>query len=517
MVWVMPVKASALVGPLSPDLEAEIPTDLTVGASANGFRLLFSAPVRNGGSGPLLLSGRQASQAASMTVSQPVVNSDGTTQSFPEVGAFSLDDGSGEWRLQSLAHFGLRAAGKTLRSADADYCIGTADNRSSCGNGDPGLDQLEQNLPVGSSLAPRVQGIGLKGLPAGRYSLVSEVDPERGLLDADYSDNVASRRFVLRWPDGPRRAPSVSVLGGSTGTDLTAGQYDRAGPFLDYNRRPNSLRWPTLGQTVRTIDPRRGIHITTPSLDLDLYSGVEDAVYGLWHFTQFVARGNSANLVEAERAAGWLAKLQSDDGLFRYDFSYNVGGERPLVLEPGWYGVSTQALSMSLWSRLYRATGKEKYLRRARLSLRPLTSDIFHGGVASTFLDTGMLFFEGYATLGLPVHTNSHYLQAVIALYDMRDLSKTAGKLYREAVRTVTVAVPFFDLGERMNSWLAQITDPPREPQPILGGFQEQIVSELQALSSAAPDATISEYASKWDAQLIAICADPGELCQYPH
>ena len=536
----MPGAASALVGPLVPDLAQGIPQNLSVAKVGERYHLQFGAQISNVGKGPVVVAGHGAEGQSAVKAEHVAVNSDGTTQTFPNAGTLHFAGKPPRWGFVDFERFELLRAGReaVLRS---DHISGTCirdeftvdppvsgaaalpveSNEDCLTPGQPAGDVF-QTLSVGWGFSQpsgtQGQFIDLTGMQPGNYVLRSTVNEERTLFEGNYTNNVATVFFALRRPDGPGGEPTIEVTRESQGVELLHKRYDPGGAYLDWNLRGISVVWPELDQPVKSVDRKRGIHVFTKTLGIDLYSANEDTIYGLWNFTRYAESGDLHNLAEAELAARWLAHKQSPDGKFRYFFgSFNVGGVRPLVLEDGWYGVSTQALAMSLWSRLYRATGKEKYLRRAKLAMRPLTRDIYHGGVASTFLDTGMLFFEGYGTLGLPVHTNSHYLQAVIALYDMADLSNTARTLYREAIKTIPVAIPYFDYGDRINAWLAFLTDPPRDPQPILGEFQEQIVAELGVIQSIYPHPVVEAYRQEWANDLKTICQDPGEICMYPY
>jgi len=151
------------------------------------------------------------------------------------------------------------------------------------------------------------------------------------------------------------------------------------------------------------IDPRRGI-VETLSTGFRSTSPVTDAIHGLWRWTRFVRSGNRRNLAEAKRVARWLPRRQ-DPRTWRYRVRYSWGPRVP----DGRHRTPRAAASVvrgqlagdaiSLLSRLYRQTGERRYLREARLALRPFTRRFGHGGLVSRFLARRHPFYEGYATL----------------------------------------------------------------------------------------------------------------------
>lgn len=297
-------------------------------------------------------------------------------------------------------------------------------------------------------------------------------------------------------------------------------RYDRAGTFLDYARRPNTLRWPAFGGTVRSIDSQ-GILLTLGTGE-QVRSAVEDAVYGLVEWSKYEAKGGRRHLVRAKRAAEWLAAMQDPLGLFHYDLEYNLGdAERPLVLHR-WYGALAQALTASLGSRLYRNTGRRFYLNLALRAIEPFSRMMNDNGVQSRFLGTDAVFFEGYGTLPVPVHTLDHFLYSLIGLYDVADFSPTARALFQRGLKTVPTALPYYDIvvdGQpRTTSWLAQLTDPPRPAYALLGFLQEQEVAILRALSSLRPgQKVIHRYYLRYAREMKGICASPAEACQFSY
>jgi hypothetical protein len=298
-----------------------------------------------------------------------------------------------------------------------------------------------------------------------------------------------------------------------------AAPYKRAGPWLDVLDRPSVIAGWTDTTHIRMGRDGRGLQ--------ELVRGrwvhaVDDNMFaGLWEHGQWLKTGDRRHLRLAERYATYVARGQEPGtGRYRLHHSYNItqGLGRPLWLRPGWYGANAQGEAISLLTRLYRATGKRRYLRQARLAMRPFLKRTRDGGVVSEFLDTGLPFYEGYASLPVRVHTIAHMLYGVIGLYDMSDLSPTAARLFRRGMRTVDRALPYYDSSSgRALLWLLHRTDPPRPLSYQSGYSQEALVDQLRALESVHPSQTLSTYTDRWESVLPGICVNPLEKCQFPH
>jgi hypothetical protein len=311
----------------------------------------------------------------------------------------------------------------------------------------------------------------------------------------------------------------LGVLALATPAGAAEYRYKRAGVWLDVADRPSVVEGWTDTTHIRLRKDGRGLE--------ELVRGrwvyaIDDNMFaGLWEHAQWRKTGKRRHLRRAERYAGYLAKGQeARTGLYRLEHSYNIteGLGRPLWLRPGWYGANAQGEAISLLTRLYRATGKRTYLRQARLALRPFLKRTSKGGVVSEFLDTGLPFYEGYASLPVRVHTIAHMLYAMIGLYDMSDLSPRAARLYRRGMRTVERALPVYDGGQgRALLWLVHLTDPPRPVSSQSGYSQEGLVSQVRALASVHPSPVLRTYTDQWERELTAICVNPLEKCQFPH
>lgn len=315
-------------------------------------------------------------------------------------------------------------------------------------------------------------------------------------------------------------AGTALLLAGTASADH---RYHSDGAYLNYAQRPSPANGFGAPFDARYEIAKGGRGLAEVINGETYFASVNDALYGLWYFTRYVESGRRTDLRQAERAARWLRRKQDPaTGIYPTEYRYDLGGREDgsdhLVLEPGWYGSNAQGIPLSLLSRLYRATGDRVYLREARLALRPLALPKGAGGVQAPFLDTERVFFEGYATLGVPVHTLSHHVQTLVGLYDFSALSDSAARLFRKGMATLRVALPHYDLpaDRRTLAWLAGITDPPRPQELLIGYYQEAMVVQLRALDSVSPDSVVRHYEAAWRAQLPEICVSEIEGC-YGH
>lgn len=292
-------------------------------------------------------------------------------------------------------------------------------------------------------------------------------------------------------------------------------RYDPDGAYLDYSKRPFILKQPPASGGPYRIDPVEGVQEQVNGVFLP--SAADDAWHGLREYTHYLKDGRRAHLRRAVQAGNWAARLQSPDGRFLYFFDYVIepeGGE-PLRLTAPWHGAFTQGVTISLFTRLYSATGKRRWLRLARRSLRPLAIGTESGGATSRFLGGDAAWFEGYASLPVHPHTLTHHLHTLIGLYDLSDRSPDARRILGQGMRSLHLALPRYDLGDRSAVWLLHLIDSQRPVRPISGWGQEVMVPTMRALDSVRKDGRLHRYLGKWTRQLRQICRNPAEQCYF--
>lgn len=225
-----------------PDLVEILPGKLDVHTRGHGSGkhtfLSFAAAAENYGDGPLIIRGSRPSRAyATMTATQIVRRSDGSTLKVPNVGTLRYIPGGGHnhWHLVGFMRFDVRTVSNHSlgrRDRKQGFCLGdrysakgwpgkpgSPQFTSHCGINRPGLLHVKEGISLGYGdvYGPDLEGqdIDITGLPSGRYVLVQRVDPNHRLLDLHSDNNVSSILFKLT--RGPHRR--ARILSWCTSTD----------------------------------------------------------------------------------------------------------------------------------------------------------------------------------------------------------------------------------------------------------------------------------------------------------
>ncbi len=222
-------------GGLLPDLHQLPPYDISARTAPRGRVVLtFASAVGNGGQGPLILHGTRDRRSTTMTVTQEIVQTDGTRVRVPIAGGMRYaPDGHSHWHLLQFAAFELRDPATGLlvsKGRKVGFCLGSrfamdppvpgaptvpAIN-TDCGRFLPGLTRMRVGIDVGyaDDYAAYLEGqyIDITHVPAGRYVVVHRADPQKRLVVGDRSDDVASTLIEIGAKAGRGKVPSVTTL-----------------------------------------------------------------------------------------------------------------------------------------------------------------------------------------------------------------------------------------------------------------------------------------------------------------
>jgi hypothetical protein len=137
------------------------------------------------------------------------------------------------WHLEPFERYELRSVarpGVVVRDRKSGFCLidryGQASLRAvkttqprftgDCATGRPDARRVvEGSSPGYRDRYPAFfhgQDIDLADLPAGLYTLVHRVNPERRIREQRYTNNAASLLLRLSWPDGRDDKPVVAIL-----------------------------------------------------------------------------------------------------------------------------------------------------------------------------------------------------------------------------------------------------------------------------------------------------------------
>jgi hypothetical protein len=226
--------------PLLPDLDQETPTQLILTKAKGGWRLGFRSAVRNIGAGPLTIDGhRQSSMEKTMEAAQTVMRTVGPPTVTHGVGhlRYVRSPDHQHWHLLGFDHYELRRPGRkgaVVRDRKTGFCLGDRYDvtdpvppakapqpvyQTRCGLERPGLWGVREGISVGygDDYSANLEGqyLPLRGLRAGRYVLVHEVNADHRLLETTYANNVSSALLRMRRPHGPPRITILAVCHGT--------------------------------------------------------------------------------------------------------------------------------------------------------------------------------------------------------------------------------------------------------------------------------------------------------------
>jgi WD40-like Beta Propeller Repeat/Lysyl oxidase len=224
-----------------PDLDQRTPAELAVTQEGRSFRLGFASSTENRGIGPLVIRGAR-SPGQSMRAHQVVELRGGGARVVRDIGRmhYELHPPHFHWHLQSFVTYELRRARDfevMVRDRKSGFCLidrwgrvspriaGSGPPRfvGDCGAGRRNARRVVEGTSVGyvDRYGPFFHGqdLDLTQLPAGRYVLVHRANPDRTMRELSYSNDAASVLLQLRWPNGRRSVPRISILQRCNGSE----------------------------------------------------------------------------------------------------------------------------------------------------------------------------------------------------------------------------------------------------------------------------------------------------------
>ncbi len=190
-----------------------------IALNGKGTTLRFSATVWNAGNSPLVVDGFRRRDAEVMDAYQYFFDADGVQTGYQQVGTMEFHHANhNHWHFEDFARYDLLDAHKNyvarsrkqsfcLANTDAiDYTVPGADWRpentdlaTACG--DEGALSIREVLSAGSgdtyAQFRAGQAFRIGDLPNGVYYIRVEGNPERNLVEADTTNNVADRRLRI--------------------------------------------------------------------------------------------------------------------------------------------------------------------------------------------------------------------------------------------------------------------------------------------------------------------------------
>jgi heparosan-N-sulfate-glucuronate 5-epimerase len=229
------------------------------------------------------------------------------------------------------------------------------------------------------------------------------------------------------------------------------------------------------------------------------YDPVTICQYGLREYSAFIEGHDRSRLRNAGHAADWLVQNQSVDGIWYYNFDFDVGG-MDVTLPAPWASAMGQGQAISLLTRVAHATGMRAYLTTALNGLKPLEREVRDGGLTDDLF--GHPMYEEYPTTP-PSHVLNGFIFTLLGLYDLSVAvpDSDATRLYAQGVETLDFALPLYDTGAISAYHLGHLTRPPRPVYTSLY-YHRLHVQLLHAINSITPRRNFVYYERVWAASV---------------
>lgn len=275
----------------------------------------------------------------------------------------------------------------------------------------------------------------------------------------------------------------IATLAGA-GSAQAAG-YHRTGTYVDQG----TARWRPTADVK--LDSHRIPVVRRPGGWA--HNPVTIASVGLSDYSYALRSGDRGSMRAAVRMARWFVRNQRRDGTWPYRYDFPVAG-MDLKMKAPWSSAMAQGMAASLLRRAYARTCHRTFIRTAARGLAPLTRPVSRGGLTARL--RGGAFYEEYPTRPASFTLNG-FMYTLIGLYDLRDVSPRAGRLFRAGRRTLIRNLHLYETGGISAYHLGFRTKPPR---PILKSlkYHRVHVVGLTVLNRMDPSPTMRRYRDRW-------------------
>lgn len=261
-----------------------------------------------------------------------------------------------------------------------------------------------------------------------------EVTPEQGMERSAEVVSVAVKMRVERPFVGKVRPGKLWRTSGLTPKPV------RARPFTAGVLLEGQLEQPVDASGVREYE-RRGEYYDHP---------VAIAQYALAKLDQALATGSDEALHAAVVNGERLLEVADpvDGGLyFPYPFDFSLGGLKRHTLEAPWWSAMAQGEALSLFVRLFQATGDKKWQKAADGAFATLDDVGPRKEPWSVYIDRRRyLWFEEYAGNTMPLIVLNGHMFAMFGVWDYHQLtgSTKAAELFDASATTLREYLPLF-------------------------------------------------------------------------
>jgi hypothetical protein len=206
--------------------------------------------------------------------------------------------------------------------------------------------------------------------------------------------------------------------------------------------------------------------------------------------------------------ASYLAGMVGEDGALRYPFRYQryATGE---WYEPGWVSGMAQGLALSVFSRAFHLTSDQKFIAAGEKAMAFMLLSEKQGGPMTTLMHfspapSDAPFIMEYPQ-NPPVYTLNGFMFSIIGLYDWANVtgSNQAIESASQAISTLKILLPYYDLGTLTSYDLSYITVPKRpsgtkQPPHISFRYHVVHIQQLWALYKLTGDPILKDTADRW-------------------
>lgn len=270
-----------------------------------------------------------------------------------------------------------------------------------------------------------------------------------------------------------------------------------------YIRFPENLK--RLNRLIADFD-QDGVPLNTTYVDVKEkklhYYPISIGQYGLAVFHTWLDTKSEEKKALFLRIADWFFRNRTESDALGAYWLTDVPKPEYGVTAP-WKSAFAQSRALSLLLRAWQITGKEEYLRVAKLALVPYTLDISKGGV-SVDRAQGKTFYEEYVaaapTRVLDGHIFSLFglLDFVRAVDSTRDAEAhaTATRLLEEGIQGLKLQLPAYDLGFWLRFNFCDLPGYPKD-DPCTIGYMQLISAQLQILAAHTGDSFFRDYSQR--------------------
>ena len=278
--------------------------------------------------------------------------------------------------------------------------------------------------------------------------------------------------------------------------------YDPVGGYLTLHKSN------ILNNKVVEFNEEDGIPVNKYShLDEPHPYPVSIGLYALEQYSKFIMKPNGDNLSRFRSVCTWIIDNQGQEGAWPVPFVYAFFKDRGGNMPKGWVSALGQGYCISSLCRylsFVRSNESNKDLESVISStieraLKPFEVDVELGGIKRIFGD-GNIFFEEYPT-PKPSFVLNGFMFSLLGLYDAWKVigSEDAARLYSDGIKTLTAALPFFDLGDRSAYDLTHLQkgNESMPPNPARPGYHDTHIRLLDAFNGIE-DGIFADVLVRW-------------------